>query len=91
MVDDKTYKEYLNKHFNNGDLVWVDKLGPAYEGQRFRARVCGIYAFNPHEMYIIRWKDKPMEADKWETTVMSKACLEPCELCDWLKCDKKSS
>lgn len=81
MVDDKAFQEFIDKRFGPGDKVIAHSLGPSMPGE-FTATVCGIYAFEPFEMYIIGW-DEPVKVNKfypksakvWTHTVMAKGCL----------------
>jgi hypothetical protein len=74
------FQAFIDKRFGPGDKVIVHSLGDSMPGE-YLATVCGIYAFEPYEHYIISW-DKPEEIQKfyrgekkWTHCVMTKACL----------------
>jgi hypothetical protein len=74
------FQEFIDKRFSPNDKVVVHSLGPSMPGE-FKATVCGIYAFEPHEMYIIAWDDPasikkfyPREKN-WTHCVMAKGCM----------------
>jgi hypothetical protein len=79
-MSNEEFQAFCDKRFGPGDKVIVHSLGPTMVGE-FPATVCGIYSFEPYEMYIIAWDDpsqiEPYYRDekKWTHTVMAKGCM----------------